>query len=139
MTSLLNTTRNLSFCTVPAAWVLCIAPHIYAVKLYDWASPVKKFDKVNPRTLLASLDANDDLEGAIKERIRRAEAAQLNGYENLGFFAAAVVAANVAKVDPWWTDTLSAGFLASRVLFNILYITGVKGQVRGTVFYFGIG
>src|SRR5271163_4240893 len=91
--------RNFSFYTVPAAWVLCIAPHIYAVKLHDRTSPTKKVDKINPRTLLPSLDANEALDHATKEKISRAEASQQNGYENLGFFAAAVVAANVAKVD----------------------------------------
>ena len=119
--------------------MLCIAPHIYAVKLHDRISPTKKVDKINPRTLLPSLDANEALDHATKEKISRAEAAQQNGYENLGFFAAAVVAANVAKVDYWWINTLSAGYIASRVLFNIVYIKGVDGHIRGGFFYCGIG
>lgn len=40
-------------------------------------------------------------------------------FENLGLFAAAVVAANVAKVPNSELNTLTATYLASRALFNL--------------------
>jgi uncharacterized MAPEG superfamily protein len=61
---------------------------------------------------------------ATKATIVRAEGAQQNGFENIGLFAAAVVIGNVAKLDNWTLNALSAAYLASRVAYNALYITG---------------
>ena len=61
---------------------------------------------------------------ATKATIVRAEGAQQNGFENIGLFAAAVVIGNVAKLDNWTLNALTAGYLASRVVHNALYITG---------------
>lgn len=61
---------------------------------------------------------------ATKATIVRAEGAQQNGFENIGLFAAAVVIGNVAKLDNWTLNALTAGYLASRVVYNALYITG---------------
>jgi hypothetical protein len=68
-------------------------------------------------TLLTALTAT-------KATIVRAEGAQQNGFENIGLFAAAVVIGNVAKLDNWTLNALSVGYLASRVAYNVLYITG---------------
>lgn len=100
--TLFDLTRNFSFYAIPAAWVLALAPHVYATSLHDSKSPGKKFDNCNPRTLVPSLDSNQSLDSETKQTIIRAEAAQQNGFENVGLFAAAVVAGNVAKVDSWW-------------------------------------
>lgn len=59
---------------------------------------------------------------ATKERIVRAEGAQQNGFENIGLFAAAVVAGNMARLDNWTLNALTGGYLASRVAYNLLYI-----------------
>lgn len=61
---------------------------------------------------------------ATKDTIARAEGAQQNGFENIGLFAAAVVVGNVAKLDNSTLNTLSYGYLASRVVYNFLYING---------------
>lgn len=72
----------------------------------------------------------------------RAEAAQTNGFENLAFFASAVVAANVAGVPTATLNTLSGGYLASRVLYNLIYINNTSeamANARSVVFVSGIG
>lgn len=138
MASFLDLTRNFSFYTIPGAWVLAITPHIYATLLHDRRSPETKFDQVSPRTLLPSLDSNQTLDTQTKQTIIRAEAAQNNGWENIGLFAAAVVAGNVAHVDSWWLNTLSFGYLGSRVVYNLLYIGGF-GPARSTAYMAGIG
>lgn len=130
---------NISYYTVPAAWILCVAPHIYAIRLYDKVSKSDMFDKVNPRTLLTALESNATIDPATKRRIARAEAAQINGFENLGFFAGAVVAANAAGVDTWWTNVLSISYLLHRGLFNVFYVNGLGGFTRGAAFYGALG
>ena len=110
----------------------------YATVLHDSKSPEKKFDNSAPRTLVPSLDSNQSLDRETKLTIVRAEAAQQNGFENVGLFAAAVVAANYAKVDSWWLNALSFGYLGSRVGYNVLYLNGVGGP-RTAVFLGGVG
>lgn len=70
---------------------------------------------------MADLLAKKD-KTALDKKIIRAESAQLNGFETLGLFAAAVVAANTAKVPSHQLNQLTSGYLASRALFNLLYI-----------------
>ena len=132
--SILDTTRNFSLYTIPVAWVLSIAPHFYAASL-------GKFDNKNPRTYTREIDGDQAVDKATKATIVRAEGAQQNGFENIGLFAAAVVIGNVAKLDNWTLNALSAGYLASRVAYNALYITGTTDAAangRSVVFLTGV-
>ena len=130
-------TQNLSLYSIPLAWLLSLGPHVYATTLHDSRS-AQKFDNSSPRKLIPSLSSNQSLDTTTKETIIRAEAAQQNGFENLGLFAAAVVAANVAKVDSWWVNVLSLGYLGSRAAYNVLYVRGAGGA-RTVVFLGGVG
>ncbi|KZP01986.1 hypothetical protein FIBSPDRAFT_653964, partial [Athelia psychrophila] len=55
-------------------------------------------------------------------QILRAKAAEANGFENLPVFVGAVLAANFSGVPVETLNTLSAAYLASRVIYNIVYI-----------------
>ncbi len=100
---------NYSLYAIPAAWVLSIAPHFYAVSL---ANKVSKFDNTNPRHAAVDLAAKMSKEQLAT--FERAEAAQQNGFENLPFFAAAVLAGNLAGLGSATLNHLSAIYLASR-------------------------
>ncbi|KAK5223594.1 hypothetical protein LTR72_004980 [Exophiala xenobiotica] len=126
---------NISYYTVPAAWALCLAPHVYVITLYDKASTADKFDRVNPRTLLSALNANRTIDSSVKQRIARAEGAQLNSFENLGFYAGSVVAANAAGVDVRYLNALSMIYILNRAFYTVLYIKGASGFTRGGPFY----
>ncbi|KAH6717998.1 hypothetical protein DL95DRAFT_490546 [Leptodontidium sp. 2 PMI_412] len=128
MASLFDTTRNFSFYTVPAAWLVAFLPHPYAVSLS------KKFDNVSPRTYIGSLQKDQTIDQATKDRITRAEGAQTNGFENLGLFAAAVVAGNLAGLSAETLNSLSGGYIVSRInntspsaanLRSLVFLTGV--------------
>lgn len=58
--------------------------------------------------------------------ITRAESAQQNGFENVGLFAAAVVAGNIAKLDNSTLNILSGGYILSRIAYNYIYITNTS-------------
>jgi uncharacterized MAPEG superfamily protein len=178
MTTFLST-RNISLYTVPAAWWLCMVPHVYAFLTYDRllspsqsegksdtrtteqsdstdARPEKseeRFNTTSPRTFL-SLLANSPLPKHQKDRLFRAEAASQNGYENLGFYAAAVAASNLAMIvvhanegggsaafakEVWDVNVSCLGYLATRVAFGWVYIEGWSGVGRGFWFYLGLG
>ncbi|KIW35106.1 uncharacterized protein PV07_01824 [Cladophialophora immunda] len=141
--SILVPEANISYYTVPLAWLLSFSPHIYAVVRYKAhgqpaGTESYKFNTASPRTFPDTLKANPHLSQETKDRLFRAEAASLNGLENLGWFAAAVVAANAAGVDGAWVNGLSLWYLFNRVAFNLAYIRGVDGKVRGMWYYGGV-
>lgn len=117
-----------SLYTIPAAWVLAIAPHIYATTLGG-----SKFDNTCPRTYTSSLEADATIDKETKGKIVRAEGAQQNGFENLGLFAAAVVAGNAARLSNKTLNWLSGGYIITRVVYTYLYInntTDATGKFR---------
>lgn len=141
MTSLFDTSHNLSIYTIPAAWLVTMAPHFYANTTYRKA--LSKFpDNRQPRNLAKILAESQSIDSATKDRILRADAAQQNGFENLGLFAAAVIAGNVAGVDNYWLNMLSIGYVSSRIVYNWVYINnttqGLAG-IRSLVWFGGVG
>lgn len=71
----------------------------------------------------------------------RAEAAQQNGFEVLPYFAAAIVAGNAAKLPATLLNNSAVLFLASRVVYNVLYISTTSKPVsnlRSIVYLVGI-
>ena len=64
---------------------------------------------------------------ATKEKIVRAEGAQQNGFENLGLFAAAVVAGNIVRLDNWTLNVLSGGYLLSQLRWRWTVPMGESG------------
>ncbi|KAI9654766.1 MAG: hypothetical protein M1821_005760 [Bathelium mastoideum] len=124
MASLFNSSRNLSYYAIPAAWFIAVVPHAYAITLYSArsSSPSTAVDLTKPRVMLKTLDEDQSVDKATKDAIIRAESAHGNGMENLGLFAAAVVAGNTAGVEAGLLNALSWGYVGSRVLYNLVYI-----------------
>jgi uncharacterized MAPEG superfamily protein len=137
--SLLST--NYSFYTIPAAWLLSILPHSYAIMLYSRTTH-KRFDNRHPRSLTSKLEGDQSIDKATKERIIRAEGAQQNGFENLPFYAAAVTAGNFAGLAPQTMNMLSGAYLAIRTIYNLVYINGDTAALAGartTIYTIGVG
>ena len=66
----------------------------------------------------------------------------MNGFENLGLFASAVVAGNLAGLSSQTMNLLSGGYLASRAVYNIIYInnsTQGAANTRSVAYLAGIG
>lgn len=140
MASVQDSIGNISTYTVLAAWVVSILPHIYATQLYQKATS-RSFDNRQPRNLIQIVSANQAIDSATKGRIIRAEMAQQNGFENVPLFAAAVVAANMAQLDTGSLNVLTAGYVLSRVVYNVVYInntTGGLAMARTAVFTGGL-
>jgi uncharacterized MAPEG superfamily protein len=136
----MNMSTNYSFYTIPAAWLLSILPHFYAIILYSRSSH-KRFDNRHPRSLISKLEGDQTIDKATKERIIRAEGAQQNGFENLGLFAATVTAGNVAGLVPETLNMLTGAYLLSRTVYNLVYIygdTGALASLRTTIYTTGI-
>ncbi|KAJ8067689.1 hypothetical protein OCU04_003295 [Sclerotinia nivalis] len=136
MSGLFDTTVNFSLYAIPVAWLFAHACHVYAV------SATKSFDNRSPRDFPKSLESDQSLDKAKKNRICRAHAAGANGLENLGFFASAVVAGNVAGLSHSTLNTLSGGYLISRAVYTFIYINNESqgtAASRSLTFLVGIG
>ncbi|KAB8297771.1 hypothetical protein EYC80_001572 [Monilinia laxa] len=136
MSGLFDTTSNLSLYGIPAAWLLAHIPHIYA------ATATKSYDNRSPRDFLKRLESDQGIDKAKKNRVRRAHAAGANGYENVGLFASAVVAGNVAGISHSTLNALTGGYLISRVVYNFIYINNESQRAAATrslAFIVGIG
>lgn len=86
-------TPNYSLYAVPIAFALCLLPHIFAIIVLSGG----KFENTNPRQYVASVNKKEK-KTATEAAFLRAESAQQNGLEQIGWFAAAVVAANVVSI-----------------------------------------
>lgn len=99
-----------------AYWCILIA----ALLPYLWVGIAKasgeRYDNRNPRAWQARQD---------NPRSQRANAAQLNAFEAFAPFAASVLMAQAAGVDPARIGYLAVAFVALRVLHGLFYVFGI--------------
>ena len=99
-----------------AYWCILIA----ALLPYLWVGIAKatgeRYDNREPRRWQAAQD---------NPRSQRANAAQLNAFEAFAPFAAAVLMAQAAGVDPSGISMLAVAFVALRVVHGAAYVAGI--------------
>ena len=135
------THNNISLQVIPLAWLISLAPRMWGRHLYHRATN-KDMDVVNPRNFKEDAASESTIDSRTQGRILRAEAAMNNGYENIGMFAAAVVAGNAAGLSPKLLNGLSLGYVTSRVAYNVIYIyneTFWQAAARSVTFFSGLG
>jgi uncharacterized MAPEG superfamily protein len=88
----------------------------------------ERFDNANPRDWL----------GGQSGFRRRANAAQLNGFEAFPLFAAAVIVAHLAGAEQGRIDLLALTFVAARVLYLGFYLADLA-TLRSFAWFVGIG
>ncbi|KAK5664300.1 hypothetical protein OQA88_518 [Cercophora sp. LCS_1] len=129
---------NLSYYTVPVAFVLIMAPNMYAAGLAG-----KNYDLANPRKTEEHVAKDEKLGKTVARRISRAKAAAANGFETIGLYAAAVVAANAAKVDVGLLNKLTLAYVVSRAVYDYVYVVLQDNRhmapVRSLVWMVGLG
>ena len=112
-----------------AYWCILVA----AVLPYLWVTIAKasgqRYDNRDPRSWLARQDS---------PRTLRANGAQLNAFEAFAPFAAAVLMAQAADVDPQQIALLAMVFVGLRVLHGVFYIIGIHA-LRSLVWFAGYG
>jgi len=88
----------------------------------------ERFDNRNPREWL----------GAQAGFRRRANAAQLNGFEAFPLFAAAVIIAQLLQAPQARIDMLAVTFIVARVLYLVFYLAD-RSLLRSLAWFVGIG
>ncbi|KAI0116402.1 hypothetical protein GGR51DRAFT_316125 [Nemania sp. FL0031] len=110
--------KNISYFTIPVALFTALWPRNFSA----FQGPGQKhFDPTNPRTFASRLEKSD-LDKETVARILRAESASSNGFEVLPLFAAAIVAGNSSGLSNTALNSLSIGFILSRIAYNYVYI-----------------
>ncbi|KAK6531764.1 hypothetical protein TWF694_002933 [Orbilia ellipsospora] len=112
-------TYNYSLLSIAATWAISMGVHGYAVYVVRTSGVKIRYDNANPRNQWDRLKAK--LPAEAYARSERAQAASANGLEVLGLWGLAVIAANVTKVPVSTLNKHSLFFIASRILYSILY------------------
>ena len=104
-----------------AYWCVLVA----AFLPYVWVTVAKasgqRYDNREPRAWQAQQD---------NPRSNRANAAQMNAFEAFAPFAASVLMAQVAGVDPARISVLAIAFVLLRVLHGVFYVAGGRRNPR---------
>lgn len=112
-----------------AYWCILIA----AVLPYAWVAIAKSgapaYNNKDPRGWLAKQDSY---------RVRNGNGAHLNAIEAFAPFAAGVLMAQVAGVDPARISMLALAFVACRILHGIFYLIGTH-VLRSLIWFCGLG
>ena len=127
---------NISFMTIPIAWIIALTPRLWARYSFSRATG-KDIDIGHPREFSQTVAKEVKLDSYQRGRIIRAEAALSNGFENVGLFAAAVVAGNAAKLSTKVLNGLCLAYLGSRLGYNIVYVQGWP-KLRIAVYFAGL-
>ncbi|GAA5904382.1 hypothetical protein JCM8208_004178 [Rhodotorula glutinis] len=117
----LDNSYNYSLFSIPATYVLGMATHISAVRLAAKSSELPNFDNTAPRECIARIRALADKSADARQYLR-AEAAQLNIFEGLGVYAAAVLAGNWARLPISFLNKAALAYVAFRIAFATLYV-----------------
>lgn len=86
------------------------------------------FDNSKPRSWLGELEG----------RGARANWAQMNTFEALPGFVAAVIVAHLAGGPQYWIDLLSINFIALRIAYGVTYIAD-KPTLRSLFWFLALG
>ena len=112
-----------------AYWCILIA----AALPYLWITVGKasgsRYDNRDPRAWLAKQS---------NPRVQRGNAAHLNAFEAFAPFAAGVLMAQAAGVDPGRIAALAVAFIVCRVLHGVFYVTD-KHPLRSLAWMLGLG
>ncbi len=100
-----------------AYWCVLIAAVLPYVWVFIAKSSAPKYNNRNPRAWIAKQEGN--------YKVQRANGAHLNALEAFAPFAAGVVLAQLAGVDPARIALLAVAFIALRVLHGVLYLADV--------------
>ncbi|KAG9293820.1 hypothetical protein G9A89_019158 [Geosiphon pyriformis] len=123
-----STTKNFSLYALPAAALLPYFP--YLIKILTILNQTGEWNHLSPRTNLEKCERK--MTKSAFEMAKRCDAAHYNGLESFPIFATAVLVANWTGVPRKTLNKWSKIFIASRILYNLSYMTGVRNGVAYT-------
>ena len=123
MGNMSETKRRVALACIPAALTIAFIPH--AVKLFVMVSKLKKYDNVEPRKHMASIEGDTPAE----RLVRRCQACHANGLETFAMFSAACLSAFAAKAKSGAVMRNSLNFVIGRIVYTAFYLGGINEAV----------
>ncbi|KAL6057861.1 Membrane-associated protein in eicosanoid and glutathione metabolism (MAPEG) [Balamuthia mandrillaris] len=113
----------ISMAVLPLSAVLAYLPDVYGnvVYLTEWVN----YDSLQPRNNMLLLESSN-APAPVKQAYGRCKACHQNNLETFPFFASGLLASLFLGVDSRTTDTLSAGWLVSRLVYTLSYVKGTS-------------
>ena len=114
-------------------------PHNYAIALVLKHSN-GRYDNTSPRSSAYDASIRKSVPAPIYAKYERSEGASKNGFENFPIFVGAILAGNVAHLEPRTLNTFVAAYLGSRVLYTLSYIlieSHKPSALRSAIWGFG--
>lgn len=111
-----------------AYWCILIAALLPYVWVFIAKQSGERYNNHDPRSWQ---------EKQTNPRSRRANAAQLNGFESFPAFVAGVLMAQLAGVDPQTISVLAVVFVVGRVLHGVFYVTN-RAALRSLAWLVGM-
>ncbi len=112
-----------------AYWCILIVALLPYVWVFVAKSGAPGYNNKDPRGWIAKQD---------NYRVRNAHAAHLNAFEAFAPFAAAVLMAQLAGVDPGLISPIAIAFVVCRVLHGVLYLAAIP-MLRSLIWIGGFG
>ncbi|EJC98315.1 uncharacterized protein FOMMEDRAFT_23854 [Fomitiporia mediterranea MF3/22] len=129
----------LSIYSIPLVWYTAFYPMNVKFALID---KTIGYNNLQPRANTKRITEDEKVPRDVAERVQRLEGAHLNGNEILPLWIGAVLAGNMAGITNKTLNIASAGFIATRMLYNYVYINqktvGVS-WLRTALFFTSIG
>ncbi|KAL5523224.1 hypothetical protein ACEPAF_1491 [Sanghuangporus sanghuang] len=140
MSILLNT--PLSLYSIPVVWYTSFYPMNVKFALIQKTMGYNKIVSLQPRANTKRIMEDPSVPRDVAERVERLEGAHLNGNEILPLWIGAVLAGNMAGISNKTLNIASAGFIATRMLYNYVYInqsTVRASWTRSALFFTSLG
>ncbi|KAK4580101.1 hypothetical protein LTR86_000303 [Recurvomyces mirabilis] len=130
---------NWSYHSIPYAFALGLAPHLYYTSRMMLATK-GKMSMADPRTNLQAWKGK--MPEMLWHHLSRARGAHLNSMEIFPLYAAAVLAGNAAGLPAQDLNTMAYSFIGARTLYCALYMTvtnDIAALARTGVYAWSIG
>ncbi|KAL5499205.1 hypothetical protein ACEPAH_1723 [Sanghuangporus vaninii] len=129
----------LSLYSIPVVWYTSFYPMNMKFALIQ---KTVGYNNLQPRANTKRIMENPSVPRDVAERVERLEGAHLNGNEILPLWIGAVLAGNMAGISNKTLNIASAGFIATRMLYNYVYInqsTVRASWTRSALFFTSLG
>lgn len=112
---------NYSVLGLAAYYIISVIPHAYSIGIITRANN-GQWNNSNPRSSKFSAKLQSTVPADTFAAYERAASAHKNGMENLPLVVGAVALGNMAHLDVGFLNQIMGWYLASRVLYTLLYI-----------------
>ncbi|KAF2457473.1 hypothetical protein BDY21DRAFT_343968 [Lineolata rhizophorae] len=119
---------NYSFFGIPVSYGVAMLPRLYSMLMIKRAAN-NRWNNVNPRGVDTVEKIKQRVPPDVFARYERTVAAHQNGLESFPLVTTAIILGNWAQLPAAELNTFVAGYIASRIVYCLLYINTTRGKL----------